>query len=193
MDLTSILNQMSPNDDHTKTASEQPADNGSHSELAAALEKVAGTIPAAPAADDSPINGLVKMAHSLAQSEEARDVAHAAQCGAAFADAAVAKFAAFEAQAQAEVARNGGALKQASAPVQGLSAEDVQKIAAATVIDTLEYLAQQENGSQEKMAAEYQQGYDAALQQTFDAAYGEFFKGAQEAAIICNKYAQAQQ
>jgi len=186
MDMESILRNMEAGDGQTKVASSQKNVGEAEAQaLAAALEKVAAA-PAAPRADDNPVNGLVKMATAIAGTEEDRDIAIAAACGSAFADQAIAKLAQYDAEARAEMAKvatvNPGQFAERLYP--SVTTADIQKIAAETTVGVLRELAKAEESGYQKEAADYQQGWDQALQHTFEAAKNEFFKGAAEAQLM---------
>lgn len=203
MNLDTILKNMDAQEGQTKVAAETEPQGAAESKaLQTALNKVAGSAPSnEPKVDDNPLNGLMKMAQSIAGTEEEREVALAYQCGSAFADAAVAKFAAYDAEARVEMAKQAAESKPAMAEATFKAAPTVdvytiKKIASETVVETLERMAaaqeqQAPTTLQQKVAAEYDQGWDAALQETFNAAASEFYKGAMEAQIVVENLRQA--
>jgi hypothetical protein len=200
MDLNSVLKAME--DGQTKTAAENtPVATAEAGALASALEKAAQAIPSRDGGN--PVDALMNMAENLAGAEKEAEVAFAAVCGQAFADAAISKFAAYDAQAQ---------IVRAQAPRQGkeagMSNEELAKIAAEGGYNAAMRVATQ--GSQEKMAAaeenelvklaatkgyedtmekaaaDYQAGQQEALNEVHAVAYGEFLKGAAEAEVTLN-------
>jgi uncharacterized protein YihD (DUF1040 family) len=249
MELDKVIAQMENNDGQTKVASQQAAPVATPN-LSAALEKAAGV----PVQDADAIDVLMKTANELAGTEKEADVAHAALCGQAFADGAIAKLAAYDAQVQqlalqetkvaayipegmskvaaasmelndeeivklaSEVGYQttmnelmGGMSKVAAASmelsddeivklasevgyqttVEALGGEEMSKVAAATADmsdDEVVKLAS-EVGYQhtiEKIAEEYNEGHNDALQQVHDQAAGEFLKGAAETETLLN-------
>lgn len=95
MNLDQVLEQMKASEPTIKTAAAPaPVSNNA---LLDALHKTAA--PASqPAGKGDAVDDLMKMASELAGTERELEIAHAAACGGAFADTAIAKFAAYDAQ-----------------------------------------------------------------------------------------------
>ena len=175
MELKDIINQM---EDGTagqeKSASAPAAPANQQQSLDAALEKAAGAPPVQAEPVDA-VAALMKTANELAGTEKEAEISHAAICGQAFADGAIAKFAAYDAQVQ-----QAGVSKEASAEPQ----VDDELIKAAA--------EQGYKEAQEKLAGEYQAGHNEALQQVHDMAASEFIKGAAEVEVMVQMAEQAQ-
>lgn len=166
--LNEIIRQMEDSEGQTKSAA--APEEAPDVKLNKALEKAAGTANRTAAQDSSvdAVDVLFKTANALAGTEKEAEVAHAALCGQAFADGAIAKFAAYDAQMQT--------VKTAGMSTQDMSDEALVKAAAeAGYQETLE-----------KLSAEYQAGHDAALQDVHDQAATEFLKGAAEVEVMVN-------
>lgn len=175
MDLQSVIKNME--EGSVKSAAAQPAPSAQEQNLTAALEKAAGdTAPSAAQPVDA-VAALMKTANELAGAEKEAEVAHAALCGQAFADGAVAKFAQYDVQAQ-----QAGLAKEASIP--GDSGSDDAFIKAAA--------EQGYADANEKIAADYQAGHDEIMQNVHDQAAGEFLKGAAEVDIMVQRAQQVQ-
>jgi|GEM_PF-2494637 len=107
MDLDQVLEEMKVSETQTKVASSEPAPASNPEEkpdaLMDALSKTA-KVDEPPAESPDVVDDLMKMASELAGTEKEAEVAHAALLGQAFADAAISKFAAYDAQAAAVAA-----------------------------------------------------------------------------------------
>ena len=149
------------------------------------------------------MDALMATGMKLASAEKEANVAEATMLGAAFADGFLAKMAAAEqgaVQTQANIpvaAPTHDSLKQAA--VQGFdmaASNSVEKVAAELARmpeDQLRKVAA-EAGYQDvmaKVAAEYQVGHDAAMQEVGNGAYNEFIKGAAEADEMLRRYVPA--
>lgn len=166
--LNEVINRMEQGEGQTKSAA--APEEAPEAKLNKALEKAAGE--ETPPAEEAPVDAvetLFKTANALAGTEKEAELAHAALCGQAFADGAIAKFAAYDAQMQT--------VKTAQAPAQqAMSDEALVKAAAeAGYQETLE-----------KLSAEYEAGHNAALQDVHDQAASEFLKGAAEVEVMVN-------
>lgn len=166
MDLDAIISAMEANEGHTKSAAAAPTTPSiDQSILNAALEKAAGA-PSAPVAETDAVQALLKTANELAGTEKEAEISHAAICGQAFADGAIAKFASYDAQvAQAGVAPMAKHAENHDAELQA-AAEYGYKLA------------------HDKMAEDYNAGHNEALQQVHDVAANEFIKGASEVEVM---------
>ncbi len=169
MDLENIINQMEATEGQEKSAAAQGVPSSQEVNLNAALEKAAGAPPVQAAPVDA-VAALMKTANELAGTEKEAEVSHAAICGQAFADGAIAKFAAYDAQVQ-----TANLHKEAAVHPQNNVDDDALIKAAAE---------QGYQDAQEKLAADYQAGHDEALQQVHDLAAGEFLKGAAEVEVM---------
>ena len=177
MNLDAVIKAMEANEGHTKSAAAQPQPSEEKEKLVSALEKAA-EVPAAPVAELDAVAVLMKTANELAGTEKEAEVSHAAICGQAFADGAIAKFAAYDAQAkQAELSTVKSA--EANAP----ATEDQLKEAAA-----IGYQA-----AMDKIAEDYEAGHNEALQQVHNTAAAEFIKGASEVEVMVQLINQAAQ
>ena len=216
MQLEQLLKQMEQPEAQEKVASETEG-----TKLAEALKQATAPAPvAAPAApQQDAVADLMKMAAEMAGTEKEAEVAHAAMLGQAFADAAITKFAAYQAAAQqVDLEKSAGAVQAAS--TGQYSEEDMQKAAQygytqaqedlATVEEAQEKLAAAaevlapeelekfaaENGYTElleKMASDYAEGYQEAMEEVKVAAATEFLKGAAEAEILINAWTAQQE
>jgi len=75
------------------------------------------------AEEKNPVDDLLKVASDLAEQEKASEVKEAALCGAAFADAAIQRFAAFDAQMKTAAAQGYDAAQAAVDPQEKLAAD----------------------------------------------------------------------
>lgn len=164
-------------------------------QLQKTLTKVAGSVaptPVQPAAD--PIDALMATGLKLASAEQAANVAEAQMLGAAFADGFLAKMAATEAGAP-PVPRSAEPVQLKQAATQGFETaadNDVQKLAGQlenVPEDELRKMAAEAGyqGVMDKVAANYQVGHDAAIQEVGNLAYGEYMKGAAEASEMLRR------
>ena len=96
MNLDQVLEQMKASESQVKTAAAPAPAPVKSDALLDALQKTAA--PARPAGKGNVVDDLMKMASELAGTERELEIAHAAACGGAFADTAIAKFAAYDAQ-----------------------------------------------------------------------------------------------
>ncbi len=266
MDLDQVLEEMQANETQTKVASAPAAIPAERSDaLLHALEKTAQAPVQPVGAGGDVVDDLVKMASELAGTEKEAEVAHASLLGQAFADAAISKFASYEAQATQELAYaeqqkiaaapyyddgdyatdeelekvavlgygDAYALAEAEMEKEAASYEDeedyeeLQKIAAEVGYADAANLVQAEMEKEagyddeaaeidyfvktasdddvikvaseagysdtiEKIAEDYQEGHDEALQEVHDVAMGEFLKGAAETESIINAIQSAQ-
>jgi hypothetical protein len=277
MDLDQVLEELQANETQTKVATAPPKYREEQGgALLKALEKTA-KVPEQPVVGHGDVvDDLVKMASELAGTEREAEVAHAALLGQAFADAAISKFASYEAKAAQELAYaeqqkvasyayplapapvydedqvteedlqkiaeagyesvahfiQDAMEKEAAGPeyIDDLTEDDVfelQKLAAEVGYESVEHMLQSEMQKEaeydreaaqldyfmktasddeivtlaaesgyaetmEKIAADYQDGHDAALQEVHDVAMGEFLKGAAETEALINQLQAAQ-
>lgn len=210
MNLDQVLEQMKASEPQTKTASVAAQPVSTENVLLNVLTKTAAPVSPKTASEGDAVNDLMKMASELAGTEREVEVAHAAVCGSAFADAAISKFAAYDAQVQLAVAQAGLAkTASVSAPANPNVEEMLMKAAEIGYFEayaemnekTAEpqltkeaadqlYKEAAELGYQEtqvKLAAEYQAGQNDALRNVHAVAMGEFLKGAAEAEIMINR------
>lgn len=215
MDLENVLNAMEQKEEQEKVASAGSASPPEEAKLAAALDAAVGSsAPAAsaPAAGGDTISDLMKMASELAGTEKEAELAHAALLGQAFADSAINKFAAYETAAgtvapatkEAAAPTAQGDLKKAAQYGYDLAVKEIQqaeeaqeKLAAAAETmspDDLKKFAADKGWSQvlEKMAADYKQGFDQAIEEAKVAAAQEFIKGAAEVDVLIQRRQAAQ-
>lgn len=205
MDLEQVLKQMQGSaQEKTASTSPQTTDAKLQGALAAAVEKTAAAVTPAPATAGDPIQDLLKVAETIAGSEKEAELAHAAMLGTMFAEAAVAKFAAFdaqvkiaaaqEAQTQRSAAPNEQLLKAAAeagyreAMQQVAAAQEQEKMAGASDDELVKMAAEQGyQDTMEKIAVEqYKAGHDTAMQEVHQVAMGEFLKGAAETEMLLN-------
>lgn len=181
MDLNSVLKAMEDGQMKIAAAENPPAATAEAGALASALEKAAQAIPSRDGGN--PVNALMQMADTLAGAEKEAEVAFAAVCGQAFADAAISKFASYDAQAR---------MIQAQQPVPQpkeaeVSANDRAKLAAADENELVKFAATKGyEDTMQKAAADYQAGQQEALNEVHAIATGEFLKGAAEAEVTLN-------
>jgi len=201
MELDAVIKAMEANDGQTKTAAEQPAAPVENTQLDAALEKAAG----APAQEIDAVDVLMKTANELAGTEKEADISHAALCGQAFADGAIAKLAAYDAQVQRaaleeeKVAMAQGYQQPVAYPEEPkyYPEQGMSKVAAESMEfsdDEVVKLAADAGyqATLEKVAEDYNAGHDAALQEVHDTAATEFLKGAAETETLLNMIEQQQ-
>lgn len=197
MDLNSIIDQL---ESQTKTASVSPTsapsvDNRLQGALASALEKTAAQAVADNQVSASdPVAGLMKMASELAGAERDTELALANMAGQAFADGAIAKFAAWDASVKTAAYEATQAndiqqlVKSASEcgynDVLALAAANQEKTAGVTEYELQKVAEQGYNTVMEKAAADYQQGYTQQLSEIHDLASREFLKGAAETEVL---------
>jgi hypothetical protein len=162
-----LANLNAPAAAQTKTAS---VDN-TKQQLASAVEatKVASVTQSTDA-----VEALMKTAATLAENEKTAELVHAHMSGRAFAQGAMEVFAAADAAAQKVAAETAPA---PNAYYQSKMAADQDAMIKAAA-------EQGYRDTMTKAAAEYNQGYEAAIQDAVTAAANEFYKGAQEAAIL---------
>jgi hypothetical protein len=198
MDLESILNQMETQG-QDKVANELTpnVDAKLQNALVEAVQKTAATVAPAPvAATSSPVDDLMKIAETLAGTEKEAELAHAALLGNMFGEAAIAKFAAYDAQVKIAMSKEANAT-----PSEALLKEAVQygynlalqEKTAASDEELLKVAAQRGyEDTMEKIAREqYAAGHDQSLQDVHTAAMTEFMKGAAEVEMLVNLAAQA--
>lgn len=189
---------------NTKTASEAPAAAAAapvpqETKLAAALREAvtASTETTKAASAGSPVADVMKVAAEIADGEKAAALKEAALLGAAYADAAIVRF--------AEWQKAASELPAVAAPVLG------QKVAAvnsgAVQADTVFSKFAEENpiqarqalalgyaptaGGLEKMAADsYVQGYNDQVSEIHKVASEEFLKGAALTSLIIEQSAK---
>jgi len=174
MELDAVIKAMESRDEgQTKSAA---AENTSR--FAAAVEKAASA-PSQSVADVDAVQALLKTANELAGTEKEAEISHAALCGQAFADGAIAKFAAYDTQVQKANMVQG-------APHMAKVSEDheAQLQAAAEYGYKLAH---------DKMAEEYNAGHSEALQQVHQIAAAEFIKGAAEVTVLVDLLRQQNQ
>jgi hypothetical protein len=202
MDLDSILKRMEQTDEQQKVASAQTSVRSPEAEasaLAGALEKAAGAPPKQSTGDNA-VADLLKMAEKLAGTEQESELVHAAMLGQAFADAAINKFAAYDAQVKIAMAQDDRATDaelQKTAAQEGYNAAQnlIAQAGTQTKLAEDDQLIKEaaELGykyAQEKVAEEYKLGYDNAMLDVRNTAANEFIKGAQETAIMINHHRQ---
>jgi len=165
MELDAVIKAMEANEEgQVKSAAAV-----NPSELSAAVEKAASA-PPAPVAEVDAVQALLKTANELAGTEKEAEISHAALCGQAFADGAIAKFAAYDAQVQ----------KASIAP----EAPDMSKVSED---QEAQLQAAAEYGyklAHDKMAEDYRTGHSEAMQQVHALAASEFIKGAAEVTVL---------
>jgi hypothetical protein len=158
-----LANLNAPTASQTKVASE----GNMKQQLANAVEAT----KTASASSTDAVETLMKTAASLAENEKTAELVHAHMSGRAFAQGAMEVFAAADVAAQkvaAEMTPAGFQMKTA--------AEQEAMIKAAA--------EQGYNDTMVKAAAEYNEGYEAALNDAVTVLANEFYKGAQEAEIL---------
>ncbi len=288
MDLDQVLEEMQANETQTKVASAPNAIPAGRSDaLLHALEKTAYAPVQPVGAAGDVVDDLVKMASELAGTEKEAEVAHASLLGQAFADAAISKFASYEAQATRELAyveqqkvaaaphyddsdyatdaelekiaglgyADAAALVQAEMGEGTVTDDELEKVAelgyadAASLVNSemgegtvteselekvaelgyadaanlvqaemekeagygdeaaeIDYFVKTASDDEvikvaseagysdtvEKIAEDYQEGHDEALQEVHDVAMGEFLKGAAETESIINALSSQQ-
>ncbi len=180
MDLETTIERMEAEEGQMKSAAALPA-SPAKTNLDAALEKAAAApAPATPVVQEmDAVDALMKTANALAGTEKEADIAHAAICGQAFADGAISKLAAYDAQVQRAVLETTKQAAAVGAPAAQSDDDLIKAAAEQGYQDTLE-----------KMSAEYQSGHDDALQQVHDQAATEFLKGAAEVEALVDIAAQ---
>jgi hypothetical protein len=180
MNISDILNAMDRDSSNEKTA--QVTNENAKGALISALEKIqtSETVKTAAPNTADPIEALFKVANELAGAEKEAEAAQAYICGAAFADGAIAKFAAYDAIVKEEAANQAIALMQ-----QEKTASDTQELEKVAMeqgyADAIALM------QQEKTASE---GYNQALLEVKDTAMREFIKGAAVAEHMIAKYAR---
>jgi hypothetical protein len=162
-----LANLNAPAAAQTKTAS---VDN-TKQQLAQSVEAVK-TASASTSSDA--VEALMKTAASLAENEKTAELVHAHMSGRAFAQGAMEVFAAADAAAQKVAAETAPAPNSYYQSKMAADQDAMIKAAAE----------QGYRDTMTKAAAEYNQGYEAAIQDAVTAAANEFYKGAQEAAIL---------
>ena len=167
MDLDAIISAMEANEGHTKSAAAQQPPSVNPSVLDNALEKAAHT--QAPVAGVDAVQALLKTANELAGTEKQAEISHASICGQAFADGAIAKFASYDAQVHQAAAEGSAGIPKEAGDI------DSQLEAAAEYGYKLAH---------DKMAEDYNEGHNEALQQVHDVAASEFIKGASEVDVM---------
>lgn len=197
MDLSNVIAQLEAQEQQ-KTASDSPSVEARlQSVLADTLEKTAASATPVPEADD-PVAGLMKQASQLAGAEQETELALANMLGQAFADGAIAKFAAYDAQvkiAMAQEEADSSLLKSAAS--QGY-ADAVSLLKQAQNENSDEAILKQAaeqgyNDAAEKIAeAQYTEGFNAQVNEIHKIACGEFLKGAAETELLLNAARAAQ-
>jgi hypothetical protein len=199
MDLESVLRDMELQG-QDKTASEQvpSVDAKLQTALVEAVQKTAATVAPEPkVAASSPVDDLMKIASTLAGTEKESELAHAALLGSMFGEAAIAKFAAYDAQVKIAMAKEANAtpsealLKEAVA--YGYNLAKQEKTAGASNDELFKLAAQKGyEDTCEKIAREqYAAGHDQGLQDIHTGAMVEFIKGAAEVEMLVNLQTQA--
>jgi hypothetical protein len=172
-----LANLNAPAASQTKTAS---VDN-TKQQLANAVE--ATKLASAMQSTDA-VEALMKTAATLAENEKTAELVHAHMSGRAFAQGAMEVFAVADAAAQKVASENMSNMYQ---PKTAADQEHLTKVAAEQGYQDTMVKAAAEQGYRDTMtkaAAEYNQGYEAAIQDAVKVAANEFYKGAQEAAIL---------
>lgn len=190
MELAQLLNQMDHGVASEKTASESGAvsdDDALKTSLAETLDKTAQEAENVASASSNPVDDLKKIAADLAGTEKDAEIEHAKALGLAFADAAINKFAAFEAELSS--------ISNKAEP----ELQEALKVAAAQGYTDTAAVLQQQNPSIEqwekaanqgdpqaqaylqKLAEdEFVAGQNQALEDVHSMAANEFMKGAME-------------
>jgi hypothetical protein len=170
--------------------------------LEAATEKTA-----AEAQPTSALGGLKKMAADLAGTEKSAEIAHMQVCGAAFADAAVAKMAMYEAQIQQKTAAvQEPMIAGALASVDDATLKTAAEQGYADTVEAIQQTKQAELQELEKAASagnveaqnvlqkvaeeEFQAGQNSALNEVHNLAADQFIKGAQEVTVLLDRLGQ---
>lgn len=201
MDLQQVIAQLEAQD-QIKTAAAAPSlsvEARLQGALAETLEKTAASVQPQIAADD-PVAGLMKMASELAGSEKEAELALANMLGQAFADGAIAKFAAYDAQVKIAMAQQASPDDIAAIQKEAAEYGYAQAIAEVQQVrqggfgeaedDTLVKAAAEMgyNDAMEKVAtAQFEEGFNAEVANIHSAACGEFLKGAAETEILLNE------
>jgi hypothetical protein len=201
MDLQQVITQLEAQDPQKTAALAPPpsVDARLQGVLADTLEKTAASVTP-PAATDDPVAGLMKMASELAGAEKEAELALANMLGQAFADGAIAKFAAYDAQVKIAMVQqqNDGeaemlvkaAAEKGYADVMGLASQAEQEKIAGMDNDALVKVAAEKGYSDamEKVAeAQFEQGFNEQVEQIHNVACGEFMKGAAETEMLLNQ------
>jgi len=184
MELSQILERMEQKANKPAAAAktEKTASEDTLKQALNDLLKNAGTEKTAEAKSLSPQEALMKQAELLVGAEKQAEVEHAKMLGLAFADAAITKWAAYDAQ-----------LKHMAAQEEKAAAEGYHSTVNAAKgqpsIDQIKMAAQQGNPQaidylNKLAAAEYEQGQTQALNEIYKTAAHEFLKGAAETHIL---------
>lgn len=201
MDLQQVIAQLEAQD-QTKTAAAVPpasVEARLQGALAETLEKTAASVNPPTAADD-PVAGLMKMASELAGSEKEAELALANMLGQAFADGALAKFAAYDAQVKIAMAQQSSGeptedlLKQAAEYGYNLAVQQMQEQQGSSNDLLMKQAAEAGyNAVVEKVAAsQFEDGFNTEVANIHKVACGEFLKGAAETEMLLNAVNAAQ-
>lgn len=200
MDLSTVIAQLEAQDQTKTAAAPSPTVEARlQGALAATLEKTAASATP-PTASDDPVAGLMKMASELAGSEKEAELALANLLGQAFADGALAKFAAYDAQVKIAMAQQDEtgeievlaktAAEQGYNDVMSLAVAEQQEKVAGMDDESLVKVAAEKgyNDVIEKVAeAQFEQGFNEQVSQIHKVACGEFLKGAAETEMLLNQ------
>jgi hypothetical protein len=204
MDLSNVIAQLEAQDHQKTAAAPTSVDARLQSVLAETLEKSAASVTP-PSAQDDPVPGLMKMASQLAGAEQETELALANMMGQAFADGAIAKFAAYDAQVKIAMAQQENSsqdeylLKSAASQGYADAIELAQQAYNEKVSSTNdEYIVKQaaEQGYSDAMQkvaeAQYEEGFNTQVNEIHKIACGEFLKGAAETEMLLNAVRAAQ-
>lgn len=201
MDLQQVIAQLEAQD-QTKTAAAVPlasVEARLQGALADTLEKTAASVTP-PTATDDPVAGLMKMASELAGSEKEAELALANMLGQAFADGALAKFAAYDAQVKIAMSQQSSGeptedlLKQAAEYGYNLAVQQMQEQQGSSNDLLMKKAAEAGyNAVVEKVAAsQFEDGFNTEVANIHTVACGEFLKGAAETEMLLNAVNAAQ-
>ncbi len=190
MELSQLLSRLENDPEKTASAEEAPEDtqNALKSALNDALDTAtAETEKVASAENGKPENALFEKAAQLAEAEKSAELEHAKLLGLAFADAAITKWAAFDAQL-----KEGALQMQAQEQVPGGEAKVAAEQGYSDTLNALQGLAQNTQQAEKIAADEYTAGQEAALTQVQEAAATEFIKGAAETRVLLDYHRSLQ-
>jgi hypothetical protein len=200
MDLAKVIEQLEAQDLQKTAAAVAPPSVEARLQgaLAATLEKTAASVTP-PSGSDDPVQGLMKMASELAGSEKEAELALANMLGQAFADGALAKFAAYDAHVKIAMAQEiesnqdetlvKSAAEQGYSDVMTLAAQVEQEKIAGLDDESLVKVAAEQgyNDVMEKVAeAQFEHGFNEQVGEIHTVACGEFLKGAAETEVLLN-------
>lgn len=204
MDLSNVIAQLDAQE-HQKTAAALASiDVRLQSVLAETLEKTAASVTP-PAADNDPVPDLMKMASQLAGAEQETELALANMMGQAFADGAIAKFAAYDAQVKIAMAQQDNysqdeyllksAAEQGYADAVSLAQQAYNEKLSSMNDESIVKMAAEQGYSdamQKVAEAQYEDGFNTQVNEIHKIACGEFLKGAAETEMLLNAARAAQ-